>query len=152
MGIKIRKASHSDIETLKAFQRKLVEFERPFDPTIKKGDVEYYNIKNKLNSDKVRFLIAEADGKPVGCGLGEIMKNVKWSVHKYKGYIGLMFVEEDFRGKGISKMIIEDIIKWFKENKIKDARLLVYAENKGAVRAYEKAGFKHLMDEMKLDL
>ena len=152
MDIKIRKAGHSDLETLKKFQAELVKFERPFDHTIKKGNVEYYNIPNKINSDKVRFLIAEYNKKPVGCGIGQIMKNVKWSKYKYKGYLGLMFVDEEFRGKGISKMIMKDIIKWFSKNKIKDIMLQVYAENTAAVKAYEKAGFKTQILEMKLNI
>jgi GNAT superfamily N-acetyltransferase len=152
MEIEIRQAKLSDLDILKKFQGKLVDFERPLDPTIKNGDVGYYNLENKLKSSNVLFLIAEAGGKPAGCGFGEIMKSVKWSKHKYKGFIGMMFVEKEFRGKGIGGMIIERIVEWFRKEKINDVRLQVYEKNASAVKAYMKSGFKSHILEMRLEL
>jgi len=152
MEIKIRQAGMPDLDILKDFQSKLVEFERPFDPTIKEGHAEYYNLENKLKSSNVLFLIAESGGKPAGCGFGEIMKSVKWSRHKYKGFVSMMFVEEEFRGKGIGGMIVERIVEWFRKKKIKDVRLQAYEENEAAVKAYMKSGFKSHIIEMRLEL
>jgi len=92
MVIKIRIATHSDLKILDSFQDKLVEYERPLDSTVKKGKVEYYKLKNKINSNNVRIFIAESDGTAIGCGIGEIQKTAKWLTMTNLGRIGGFFV------------------------------------------------------------
>lgn len=150
MNTILRPAKISDISQLKNFQEQLVIYERPFDAGIpKKGKVEYYDLKNLIKNKKVNFLVAEADNKIVGCGFGEIRKNVKWALNKEYGYIGLMYVERNFRGRGIGNLIVKNLIKWLKKKKIKDIRLQVYAKNKKALHTYQKYGFKDFVIEMK---
>jgi GNAT superfamily N-acetyltransferase len=68
------------------------------------------------------------------------------------GYIGLIFVEENYRGKGISKKIISNLKKWLKQNKIKEVQIKVYSENKTALAIYRKSGFKDFMIELRSKL
>lgn len=146
----LRHATLSDLSSLKQFQQRLVIYERPFDSTIpKKGEVTYYDIRELIESDKAQFLVAEADHKIVGCGFGQIRKDAYWSVNKQVGYIGLMFVDEQWRNQGIGRLVISALLSWFKENNIFDVRLKVYEENHDAVKAYKKCGFKDYVKEMR---
>src|SRR3989338_336880 len=90
LAMNIRKATLDDFSALHLLQQKLVRHERPFDPTIKEGDVEYYDLKHLIVSEKAQFLVAEIGGSIVGCGFGELRKDVPYSVNKHIGYIGLM--------------------------------------------------------------
>lgn len=150
MSIQIRQAQGKDIDVLNSFQNKLGAHERPLDSTIKrKGRVIYYNIKKLINSKNSLVLIGEINGKPVGCAFGEIQRiKGDWSKYKYKGYIGMMFVEKIYRGKGVGRMIINKLLGWFKKNKIKDVRLQVYKNNVGSVAFYKKCGFKDYILEL----
>ena len=153
MEIKIRKATSNDLNIIKEFQNQLVEYERPFDSTIpKQGLVEYYNLQLLIESEKVNFLVVEVNEKIIGCGFGEIRSDIEWSSNSLIGYIGLFFIEKEFRNKGISGLIFKELIKWFKENNIKDIRLKVYSENEKAVNAYKKYGFKGHMLEMRYEI
>lgn len=153
MEIKIRPAKLNDVPVLDSFQNKIGVHERPLDPAIKRrGKIRYHSlntIKRLINSKNSIVLIAEVDGKPAGCGFGEIQKTKgNWSRYKNKGYIGMMFVEKRYRIKGIGGMIIDKLLRWFKKNKIKDIRLQVYENNVGSVEFYKKHGFKNYILEM----
>ena len=122
----VRSAQISDLEALKKFQQQLVIHERPFDHGIpKKGEVEYYNLKVLLEADAVNFLVAEVENSIVGCGFGQIRKNDPWSVNQYFGYIGLMYVDKRFRNQKVGRLLVNALIKWFKEKNVFDIRLKV---------------------------
>jgi ribosomal protein S18 acetylase RimI-like enzyme len=57
-----------------------------------------------------------------------------------------MYVKPEYRGKGINKIITDELINWARSKKYQEIRLDVYAENESAIKAYEKAGFEpHLL-------
>ncbi len=146
----LRSANLSDLNTLKNFQKRLVIHERPFDPGIpKKEEVEYYDIRELIEANNVNFLVIEIDNKIIGCGFGQIRKNDDWAANKIFGYIGLMFVDDKFRGQKIGKLIVDELVKWFKEKNVFDIRLKVYEKNISAVNAYKKYGFEHFVLEMR---
>ena len=79
----------------------------------------------------------------------QIRKNVKWAVHKELGYIGLMFVEEAYRGQGIAGLMIQDLVNWANKKNVEHIIIQVYEENVNAVNAYRKSGFKDFLMVMK---
>lgn len=152
MSLNFRKALPSDIQLLRGFESKLVAHERAIEPTlIQEGHLEYYDISQLIeNTTNSIVIIAEIDGEPVGCGLGQIKENDPCYSEKRYGYIGLMYVDEDQRGKNVGGSIIQELVRWFHGQGIHEIHLRVYANNPGAVKAYEKYGFEHYIHEMKL--
>jgi len=149
MNIKIRPANLKDIKSLNFLQHQLVIYERPLTSTIKgSGKIRYYDIKKLIASTRVLLLVAEDRCKIVGCCFGEIRKNETWSTFKHSGYIGMMFVDEKYRGKGLGKLLMNGVIKWLAKNKIKDIRLKVYNKNVEAIKCYQNCGFKDHILEM----
>ena len=63
-----------------------------------------------------------------------------------------MFVIPEYRGRGVNQMIVEELFAWARSQDIDEVRLEVYAENAAAIRAYQKAGFKKNLLEMRLSL
>lgn len=148
--VHIRPAVLTDLEVLESFQQKLVHHERPFDSGIpQEGIVEYYDVKTLILADDVLFLVAEVDGRIVGCGNGQIRKNLKWAVNEYIGYVGLMYVEERYRRQGIARRIVESIVDWFHERDIQHITLQVYKDNTSAVDAYRCFGFRDFVLQMR---
>ena len=82
----------------------------------------------------------------------EIRGKQDCSEYETSGYIGAMYIEEKYRSKGVGKLILDEFIKWFKENDIKDVRIKVYQKNKKAIEVYKKMGFENIISEMRLVL
>ena len=71
--------------------------------------------------------------------------------HDKYSSLRFMYVDNEFRGMGINKMITDHLIKWSKDQNINHAILHVYVENSKAIKAYEKAGFKKSRIEMNME-
>ncbi|MBL4773848.1 MAG: GNAT family N-acetyltransferase [Alcanivoracaceae bacterium] len=146
-----REAVINDINQLFILEQKVVEAERPYNASIKKGKPIYYDMLN-LISDKYSYLIvAEEDGEIVGTGYAQIQLSKTSLQHENHAYLGFMYVSPRCRGKGLNKEIIDRLISWSKKQGVNDHYLEVYSGNSSAIRAYEKKGFKPCLIEMKLN-
>lgn len=148
----IRRATNSDLPQLAKFLQILVDAERPFDPTLKEGEIFYYDIQDLLLDQKTEVLVVAYNNEVVGCGYAQIREAKEYEQHEVFGYLGFMFVDEKFRGKGINKLLLSDLKNWLLTKDIKEVRLEVYHDNEAAVRAYEKAGFKKLLTTMRCNI
>ena len=152
MNSKVRKATLSDLPVLLQFEQGVINAERPMDPTIKDGDISYYDIHELLTSNESDVFIVEIGDKIVASGYAKIKGDRHYLKHNNIGYLGFMFVPEDYRGNGLNKLIVDALLKWCKERDIFEVRLDVYDKNPSAIRAYEKIGFKKHMILMRLDI
>ena len=55
-------------------------------------------------------------------------------------------VEKDYRGKGIASLLYNELVKFFKENNIKEFKIIVGEKLKGAQKFYEKMGAKKIAE------
>lgn len=152
MEINLRKALESDIETLRAFEQGVITTERPFDETLKAGDISYYNLLELIESNKAEVIVAVAGNELVGSGYAKILPAKPYLNHEEYAYLGFMYVKPDFRGQGINKKIIHKLIDWATSQNLTEVRLEVYDENVVAKSAYLKVGFKPNLVEMRLSV
>jgi GNAT superfamily N-acetyltransferase len=96
--------------------------------------------------------VMEHDGRVVGCGYVQLRPSEAAFVYDQHAFLGFMYVEPGVRGQGINKMIIESLISWSRDSGVHDFYLEVYAENRAAIRAYDKVCFTPILVEMKLNL
>ena len=151
-SIIIRKAVSSDLDTLFRFEQGVIATERPFDPTIKEGNIHYYDLKGMMTSPDVELLVAELDGKLVGSGYARIEAARLYLKHPIHAYLGFMYVDPAYRGKGVNKKIISALAAWARSRNINELRLDVYCDNIQAIKAYEKVGFTQHMINMRMGL
>ena len=71
-NIKYRRAEIKDLVTLYKFEQAIVATERPFDPTLKPGHINYYDIKAMIDDNDTEVMIAEVDLEIVGSGYVKI--------------------------------------------------------------------------------
>lgn len=147
--ITIRKATENDLDILERFEQGIVETERPFDSTLKDGMIHYYDLREFMHSADATLLVAEDDGRIVASGYAQIREAKNYLKHDRYAYLGFMFVEPAFRGKGLNRLILDELISWSRSRHITEVRLDVYAGNDIAKKAYEKAGFEMLLVEMR---
>jgi len=152
MNYTTRKATLADLPTLLDFEQGVINAERPMDPTIKDGNIYYYDIPELITSNESDVFVVEIDNQIVASGYAKIKGDRHYLKHSRIGYLGFMFVPENYRGKELNKLIVDVLLKWCKERNIFEIRLDVYDENPSAIRAYEKVGFKKHMISMRLDI
>ena len=152
MDIKYRSAILDDLPTLYEFEQGIVTAERPYDPTLKQGQINYYDLKAFIESSDVEVLVAEINSEIVGSGYVKIVEAKPYLKFERYGYIGFMFVKPEFRRKGISQMLIKHLRSWAESRELKELRLDVYNDNHIAVAAYENIGLKKHMVEMRIEI
>ena len=120
--------------------------------TIREDTTSYYDLHELIQSPESDVFVVELDNKIVASGYAKIMEDRPYLKHDKQGYLGFMFVPEDFRGRGFNKLILETLMSWCKERGIFEIRLDVYDVNQAALRAYEKAGFKKHLINMRMNI
>ena len=148
----IRKATLNDLEALLRFERNIINTERPFDPTIKDGEIHYYDIAQMIMAENVEVAVAEFDGEVIGSGYARIENSKIYLKHPKQAYLGFMYVEPGHRGKGVNQKIVEALKNWSITQNVTELRLEVYNDNLAAIKAYEKTGFAKHMIEMRIGL
>lgn len=148
--VNIRPATMHDLPLLLKFEQEIINAERPFDVTIKKGAVSYYDIEAMIQDPQACIVVAEIEKKVVASGYAIPKKARHYLDHEYYAYLGFMYTNQQYRGKGINAMIVDELKKWSESAGFKEIRLTVYNDNLSAIKAYEKVGFKKHIIEMRL--
>ena len=147
-----RPARLTDIDILLVFEQGVIAAERPFDPTLEKDPIHYYDLKKMIEATDVELLVAVSGDTLVGSGYARIETAKPYLQHAQHAYLGFMYVLPQYRGKGINKMIIDALALWAASKNITELRLDVYQNNLPAITAYEKVGFTKHMIEMRMEI
>jgi len=147
-----RVATLDDLTTLYEFEQRIISAERPFDPTLKPGHINYYDIKVMIQSNDTEVIVALVGDEIISSGYVRIEKSESYLKHDYHAYLGYMYVKPEYRGKGVIQKLIEELKSWAKSRNTIEIRLDVYSDNHPAVRAYEKTGFKKHLVEMRMEI
>jgi ribosomal protein S18 acetylase RimI-like enzyme len=150
--INIREAQLSDLDKLLEFEQGVITAERPFDKSLKDSEITYYNIERLIGNENAQLVVAEHEGKLVASGYALIKQSEPFEKNDYFSYLGFMFVDPQYRRKGINKQIIDSLIEWSKSKGIVEVRLEVFNQNQSAVVAYEKLGFNKTSVKMRMEI
>ena len=147
----IRSAVKNDLGILLKFEQEIISAERPFNSTLKDGEIHLYDLRQIMESEKAEVVVAEIENEIIGSGFAIIKEDPDQFVkHTRFVYLGFMYVKPAHRGKGVSQAIIETLKEWAIAHDIHEVRLQLYDENSIAKSAYLKAGFKGHMLEMRM--
>jgi|SRR6185503_11184460 len=148
----VRKAELNDLDILLEFEQGIVNHERPFDNTLKEGEIHYYDLKGMILADNVEVLVAVAGNDIVAGGYARIEEAKDYQKYDRYAYLGFMYVQPGFRGQGVNNMVLDALKDWCRSRDVRELRLEVYTYNHQAIKAYEKAGFKPILTWMRLGL
>jgi ribosomal protein S18 acetylase RimI-like enzyme len=147
----LRAATTVDLLTLLTFEENVISEERPFDATLKDAPIHYYDLPALIASPEAELVVAELDGRIVGCGYARIDEAEQFKSFTHFAYLGFMYVVPEHRGRGINARVIRHLRDWAAFKGITELFLEVYSENEKAIRAYEKVGFKRYMSWMRME-
>ncbi len=148
----IKSATIENLDILLTFEQGIIDAERPFDETLKSGNINYYDLREMILDSEIEVAIALVDSKIVGSGYAKIMEAKPYYTFSKYAYLGFMYTHMNFRGLGINSRIIEYLKEWCVSKNISEMRLDVYDINLSAIKAYEKFGFKRDMVTMRIGL
>lgn len=150
--IKIRKAQEDDLIKIaglwKAFMKYNGEFNKSFETNKKATEIFAREMLDKIKQSDCRLSVAESDGELIGFCYSYISQKPKYFKLDKFGFIGDLFVLQEYRRCGIGKSLVEDAIDFFAGKKIKQIELLVAMKNVGTVKFWESMGFSHLLTWM----
>ncbi len=148
-----REATEQDLKVLLEFEQGIVTAERPFNSTLIDGEIHYYDLLKLIQAEDAFVIIAEENDEIVASGYARIKEpDNNYSNFDRYAYLGFMYVKPEHRGKGINKLILDELMRWAKSKNISEVRLDVYSQNESAVKAYEKAGFESLLTTMRMKI
>jgi hypothetical protein len=91
--ITTRKAQLSDLEILLSFEQGIIKAERPFDPTLKDGEIHYYDIGWMITAPHIAVIVAEINGELIGSAYARIEDSKIYLKHPKHAYLGFMYVK-----------------------------------------------------------
>ena len=138
MSLEIRILTKDDEELFLSFLNKFYHSEAVLHPTDNKL---HKNIFKELmrSEDYLVGYVFVYDGEDAGYGL--LSKSFCPEVGGSIVWIEQLYINEEYRGKGIAKEFLSFIEKQFSPDRI---RLEVEEDNKKAIRLYEKNGYRFL--------
>jgi len=154
--MKVRKANKKDIKRIVELNSQLADYHAKLDAYYKRGKdcrKGFGKLLKKIISKRnYRIIVAEDNGKMCGFFIGQINIARPYARPKKIGGLSTAFVCEECRNSGIGKALFDDLIGWFRKNKIKNVELSVDFRNKIGNKAWKKFGFRDFMKRMRLDL
>jgi GNAT superfamily N-acetyltransferase len=132
MNIVIRKGEKKDLPGVLALIHELAEFEKA--PDAVTNTVEDMEVDGFGKNPVFGFHVAEDDGKVVGIAI----YFVKYSTWKGKGfYLDDLVVTENYRSKGIGKMLFDEYVKEARKANAKQLHWQVLDWNTRAIDFYK---------------
>lgn len=146
----IRTATKNDIEQIVPLLIALDELHVKMYPTVFDSSKIKFNIRKSFLLDNIDkpdnlILLAESNKNIIGIVHYYIQKTINHPIKKDKKVAVLsdLYVDENYRNKGIAQQLINKGLESIKENwLVNNVVLNVFNKNQDAIKLYEKSGFQ----------
>lgn len=158
----IRKARLSDVDEIVELWKRFMEQQRGLGhkqgedmlPVMRKNAPEIIRkyISRSIRGKNGFVVVIEDGGKLQGYMLSRIQKNIPVFREDHTGYVSDIYLEEKYRGKGLSTEMWLETLRWFREKNIREVGIRVLSYNDTAYEVYRKWGFRDYLKELRMDL
>ena len=139
MEIKIRPYQTDDTQAiLEIINHNILHSTALYDYKVRSFEQQHTILEEKTNKN-FPVIVAEFDGQLVGFGMYSefrFREAYKFTVEHS------VYVNEKFYGKGIGKLLLQELIALAQQQKLHTMIAVIDAENQGSVSFHEKLGFK----------
>jgi ribosomal protein S18 acetylase RimI-like enzyme len=156
MKISIRKAHEDELKSIQDLNHKLFLWDYDRDPTLninwpyEKAGEEYF--RKKISGESGVCFVAVAGSGVVGYLAGYMFEKIAAYDTVKRSELDNIFVEEEFRGQGVGKLLVEEFLAWSKFNGATSTVVSAYSLNERAIEFYERVGFKPLVLKLETKL
>ncbi len=143
----VRRAVVKDLKRIQElnlllFEKEFAEYDNSLSLDWTFGKVGSKYFKDAITKEDSCVFVVEDGGKVVGYLAGG-----ECSVEDYRklskvAELNDMLVLEEFRGKGVGKMLYSAFVDWCRKRGVKRVRVEATAQNKEAIEFYRKVGIK----------
>ena len=139
--MEIRKANLDDSKKLDSLLTELIHDEKQYDDNINQNFVvNNYHEHKLILDDNVAFVAVDGD-KIVGYIYGFISCYPNVVLEKI-AKLDALYIEQDYRNKGIGKQLVSEFKKWSLEVGAKYVELSVLKDNEYGKKLYRDCGFE----------
>lgn len=154
--IEVRDATKSDLRAVTSLWTKLAEhhselsdhFALSWDSRLRWSKY----LTSKFKEISTKLIVAEENGKLVGFMLCLLSPNAPVFAERKIGVISDVYVLPERRMKGVTKLMFDHSVQWFRKNKVRSIQLGVAAVNLEALAVWRKLGFEPYMMYERLDI
>ena len=101
--------------------------------------------KTHVRSRTKKVVVAEKDGKIIGYTMGSIEERPPVFKILHEALITDMCVSQRYRRKGIGTALVNEFVKWAKQNRIKYVVMKMVPENKKGKKFWDSLDFETIM-------
>ncbi|EMU8998747.1 GNAT family N-acetyltransferase [Providencia rettgeri] len=151
----IRLAIKSDVGAISSLYQILFAEMAAFDPErIKPAQQTLELIENAITDDKFHLLVAEFEGEIKGFCIAQQQSADPYNciVPRNFGYIFDLVVAPNFRGKKAGQELLNGMKSWAKSKQFSHLELSVLAQNRQAIKFYEREGLTEISRTMGIKL
>ena len=148
-GVRVRSATLSDVESIFEMRLMLQRHLVRSNPSIwRKTDVGKTQIKETLEQEiphkDHQVLLAEVHGVIVGFAHGIVQHRTEY-IPNDVGTIGTLYVKEGFRRRGIGRILIQELCRFFRSKKAHDVYVRYVLGNEEGERFWNTLGFTPIL-------
>lgn len=151
MEISISGAKKSDAPILNDLLTKLIKEEKKHDDNVNDNIQIKSYYENIIDNDSSCILIARYQNDVVGYLYGSLFDQGD-SYLKLTSVIDALYIENEFRNKGIGSALIETFKNWSLSKGVEIIEIKVLNNNNSAINTYKKSGFIETKTIMSIEL
>lgn len=102
-------------------------------------------LREAVSSRDALVLIVKEGERLVATGTATVSKSKIFWPERY-GYIRDVYVEEDYRGRGVGSALTENLIEWFKHKEVTWIELVALTKNAAANIFWQECGFTSIFN------
>jgi ribosomal protein S18 acetylase RimI-like enzyme len=150
--ITIREAREDELlkagELWADFMRFNGKFDSSFTIKDKAKDIFSREMLEKYPAKDSRLAVADDGRELVGFCFSYISRKPKYFKIERFGFIGDLYVKQEYRRKGVGHDLVRDAFNFFAKRRVNQIELLVAVKNEDSIKFWEAHGFNQLLTWM----
>jgi ribosomal protein S18 acetylase RimI-like enzyme len=154
--MQIRRANHTDLDSIEALWREMMDFHAEFDDyfrTNPDADANHRVYMMGLILDENKRIFVADDGSQL---LGYLMAQINEypPIYKYQryGHIAAVSVTASARRRGIGSQLLNAALGWFREKSLRRVECTVAVKNPASQTFWKGVGFRGYLETHVLEL
>jgi ribosomal protein S18 acetylase RimI-like enzyme len=148
----IRVALPEDVVAISKLWLKFMQYNAAFDSSFEvkpKVTARFAReIQDRLIDPNYRISVAELDNELVGYCFSYVSKKPYFFKLGKFGFIGDLYVLDDYRRQGIGRLLVDDAHAFFTRRDVEQVELLVATQNVETIKFWERLGYTRLLEWM----
>lgn len=152
-----RRATTKDLKGIlnlnfELFKKEYNEFDKSLNLKWTFGREGRKYFKEKITKKDSFVEVAELEGRIIAYLCGGMSERLFYRKDGKYAELENMFIDKNFRRKGIGEKLTKNFVIWCKKNKVDNVSVTASSKNSPAVSLYRKAGFKDYNLTLELNL